>query len=40
MRDIVTVTGTNNYWGSPLFGALNLSVLEMSYTHTERYLGW
>lgn len=40
VSDIVTVTGSNDYIGSPLFSVLELSVIEISYTHTERYLGW
>ncbi|MGC9370868.1 MAG: TadE/TadG family type IV pilus assembly protein [Paracoccaceae bacterium] len=38
--DVVTVTGTLEYNGSPLFGVLNISILEIEYSHSERYLGW
>mgnify|MGYP000604468180 CR=1 FL=1 len=38
--DLVTVTGRVEYMGSPLFGALNIPILDIEYTHTERYLGW
>jgi Flp pilus assembly protein TadG len=38
--DLVTVTGTLEYHGSPLFGALDIPILEIQYTYTERYLGW
>lgn len=38
--DLVTVTGTLDYRGSPLFGALNIPIVTIEYTHSERYLGW
>ncbi|WP_212523409.1 TadE/TadG family type IV pilus assembly protein [Actibacterium sp. MT2.3-13A] len=38
--DLVTVTGTLDYLGSPLFGALQIPIIEIEYTHTERYVGW
>lgn len=39
-NDLVTVTGTLDYIGSPLFSVLNIPILTIEYTHSERYLGW
>ncbi|HEX9859438.1 MAG TPA: TadE/TadG family type IV pilus assembly protein [Paracoccaceae bacterium] len=38
--DLVTVTGTLVYEGSPLIGKLSIPVMTITYQHTERYIGW
>ena len=38
--ELVVVTGTFEYSGSPLFGALGLPAITMEYTHQQRYIGW
>lgn len=38
--DLVTVAGRLDYGASPLFGALLISPIVISYAHTERYIGW
>lgn len=39
-EDVVTVTGTATYTGSPIFGLLQIGNVQFSYTHEERYIGW
>lgn len=38
--DLVTVTGRLLYANSPMFGLLDLEPITLSYTHSERYMGW
>lgn len=38
--DLVTVTGSVGYQGSPLFGWLGIEALTIAYSHQERYIGW
>lgn len=37
---IVTGTGTLPYVSSPLFGALQIDAITMSYSYSQRYIGW
>ncbi|WP_085641350.1 TadE/TadG family type IV pilus assembly protein [Marivita geojedonensis] len=38
--DLVTVTGTHTYQGSPLFSALRIPLIDISYSFQTRYVGW
>lgn len=38
--DLVTVAGRLNYSSSPLFGVLLIAPIVISYSHSERYIGW
>lgn len=38
--DLVTVTGTLTYAGSPLISRLSIPVMTITYQHQERYIGW
>lgn len=38
--DLVTVTGTHTYTGSPLMRLLQIEAFDFSYTHNQRYIGW
>lgn len=38
--DLVVVTGTLDYLGSPLSSLLGLSLITVSYAHEQRYQGW
>ncbi|MDX1822722.1 MAG: TadE/TadG family type IV pilus assembly protein [Paracoccaceae bacterium] len=38
--DLVTVTGTHTYTGSPLMRLLQIEAFAFSYTHEQRYIGW
>lgn len=38
--DIVRVTGTHTYTGSPLMRLLQIEAFDFSYTHEQRYIGW
>jgi hypothetical protein len=38
--DLVVVTGRVEYRSSPLFGVLLINPIVISYTHSERYIGW
>jgi hypothetical protein len=39
-NDIVRVTGTHTYTGSPLMRLLQIEAFDFSYTHEQRYIGW
>lgn len=38
--DLVLVTGTHTYTGSPLMRLLQIEAFDFSYTHNQRYIGW
>lgn len=38
--DMVTVTGTHTYTGSPLMRLIQIDAFDFSYTHQQRYIGW
>lgn len=38
--DLVSGVGRMNYVSSPLFGALEISAITMSYSYSQRYFGW
>jgi Flp pilus assembly protein TadG len=38
--DIVTVTGSLTYTGSPLMRLIDLEGFTFAYTHNQRYMGW
>lgn len=38
--DIVTVTGSLTYTGSPLMRLIQLEGFTFTYTHNQRYMGW
>ena len=38
--DIVTVTGSLTYTGSPLMRLIELEGFTFTYTHNQRYMGW
>jgi hypothetical protein len=38
--DVVTVSGTLSYQGSPMSSLLGLNLLVVGYTHQQRYIGW
>ena len=38
--DLVTVTGSVDYQGSPLFNLLMDETFTIQYAHQERYIGW
>lgn len=38
--DVVIVTGTHKYTGSPLMRLIQIDAFDFSYTHQQRYIGW
>jgi len=38
--EVVTVTGTHTYTGSPLMRLIQIEAFDFSYTHQQRYIGW
>lgn len=40
LDDLVIVTGTHTYTGSPLMRLLQIEAFDFSYTHEQRYMGW
>lgn len=38
--DVVRVTGSLDYAGSPMFRFLSLHGIQVTYVHEERYVGW
>jgi TadE-like protein len=38
--DLVVVEGELDYFGSPLFGVLQIDPIVVTYRHTQRYIGW
>lgn len=38
--DLVTVSGTHTYVGSPLMRLIQIDAFDFSYSHNQRYIGW
>ena len=38
--DVIIVTGTMEYYPSPLFSMLSIGAIPITYIHQQRYMGW